>query len=80
VQARARRWPWISILGWYGIAAILLAFFLNSHNMLPVGTIYHLLNITGAIGVILVSIKKRTWQAALLGLVWAYIAISAMRA
>lgn len=72
------RLPWLSIYGWCGFFAILLAFFLNSHNMLSVGIIYHLMNLLGAVGVMLVSFRRRAWQAGLLSLVWAYIAFSAL--
>lgn len=72
--------PWIAeILGWYGIAAILLAYALVSFEVLSAdGYAYQLLNLTGAIGVVIISITKKAAQPAVLNIIWAVIALVAI--
>jgi hypothetical protein len=67
------------IAGWYGSAAILGAYALNSFGV--IGTthvVYQLLNLTGALGVAWVCWRKRTWQAFWLESIWAGIATVAL--
>lgn len=65
--------------GWYGAAAVLLAYALVSFNVIsPHGWIYQLLNFTGAVGVLIISYMKRAKQPALLNFVWAVIALVAL--
>lgn len=65
--------------GWYGAAAVLLAYALVSFNAIsPHGWIYQLLNFTGAVGVLIISYMKRARQPALLNFVWAVIALVAL--
>lgn len=65
--------------GWYGAAAVLLAYALVSFNIIsPHGWIYQLLNFTGAVGVLIISYMKRAKQPALLNFVWAVIALVAL--
>jgi hypothetical protein len=65
--------------GWYGAAAILLAYALVSFNVIsPHGWAYQLLNLTGALGVLVISYTKRARQPALLNFVWAAIAFVAL--
>lgn len=61
--------------GWYGIAAILSAYVLVSFGVLD-GTsiIYQVLNLSGAVGVIIVSIVKKVTQTLVLNIVWVGIA------
>jgi hypothetical protein len=67
------------IVGWYGAAAILLAYVLVSFSVIsPQGWAYQLLNLTGALGVLVISYTKRAHQPALLNLVWAVIAFVAI--
>jgi hypothetical protein len=66
----------ITVLGWCGIVAILLAYALNSLNLVPVSHhIYQLLNLGGAIGLILEGAMKRDSPVVVLNVVWASIAI-----
>ncbi|RYX78614.1 hypothetical protein EON76_02715 [bacterium] len=66
----------IELCGWYGITAILAAYacvsfeVINSQHVL-----YQILNFTGAIGVIVVSVYKRVWQTVVLNIVWVAIAV-----
>ena len=68
----------VGLLGWYGTAAIVGAYFASSHGWLAQGPTYHLLNLTGALGVGLVCWWKRAWQPLSLELVWALVALSAL--
>jgi multidrug transporter EmrE-like cation transporter len=69
----------IEIFGWYGTAAIILAYALVGFSVVEPTTIsYQVLNGTGALGVALVSFYKRTYQPGVLNVVWIIIAIMAM--
>jgi hypothetical protein len=69
----------IEAVGWYGVAAILLAYVLVSFNIVPARSWeYQLLNFTGASGVLVISYMKQARQPALLNLVWAVIALVAL--
>ncbi len=66
----------IEIVGWYGMFAIVLAYAMVSFSFLPVGSIlYQLLNGTGAIGIVVVSLYKKAYQPGILNIIWAIIAI-----
>lgn len=68
-----------SIVGWYGVAAILLAYALLSFGLIEAkGYIYQLLNLTGAIGIVVVAVSKNDKQPAVLNVVWAAIALVAI--
>lgn len=67
------------IIGWYGMAAILAAYFLVSFGFLSVsGVFYQVINFTGAGGVAYISFKKNAKQPAVLNVVWAIIALIAI--
>jgi len=67
------------IIGWYGMAAILVAYFLNVWGVLSADSwIFLLLNLTGALGIVLISVQKKVWQTAGLNAVWAVIALVAI--
>jgi chromate transport protein ChrA len=69
----------IEIAGWYGAAAVLLAYTLVSFNIISSHSwTYQLLNFTGAVGVLIISYMKRAKQPALLNFVWAVIALVAL--
>ncbi len=62
-------------LGWYGVLAILSAYFLISFEVLKADSpLYQLLNLTGAIGIIIETLSKKDLQPAILNIVWALIA------
>lgn len=62
-------------LGWYGAAAILIAFGLASFDLLNVKELpYQLLNFTGAIGVLTVATAKHVRQSMLINAFWALMA------
>ncbi|MBU2566397.1 hypothetical protein KKG46_02455 [Patescibacteria group bacterium] len=63
------------IIGWYGTIAIVTAFALVSFEIIkPTTLFYLLLNITGSIGIIYISFKKKTYQPGVLNIIWAFIA------
>jgi len=69
----------IEIYGWYGAVAIVLAYALVSFKVTPPpGYVYQILNLTGAIGIILVSVTKKVQQPAALNTIWAIIALVAI--
>ncbi len=69
----------INALGWYGVAAIILAYILISFEMITVSTWeYQVLNLTGAIGIIIEATVKKDKQPAVLNIFWAMIAIVAL--
>ena len=67
------------IAGWYGAIAILLAYALVSFNFIPsAGWIYQLLNLTGAIGIIIIAVHKNVKQSIVLNIFWAGVAVVAI--
>lgn len=69
----------VEIFGWYGAVAILLAYTLVSFDFLAASSIwYQLLNGTGAIGIVVVSLYKKAYQPAALNIMWAAIALVAI--
>ncbi len=66
-------------LGWYGTAAILIAYALINFNIISLeGYLYQLLNTTGALGIAYISFKKRAYQPGVLNVIWAAIALIAI--
>lgn len=64
------------IFGWYGVVAILSAYVLISFSIVNSNNIwYHILNGTGALGIILDSISKRDYQPGVLNAIWLIIAL-----
>lgn len=69
----------IELFGWYGTVAILGAYALLSFGVIEAGSAtYQLLNLTGVLGIIAVSIPKKNYQPVVLNLVWAVIAVIAL--
>ena len=67
------------IAGWYGTGAIVLTYILVSFNIVPAGGgAYQLLNLTGAVGIIIIAAVKRVRQPLILNLFWAAIALVAL--
>ena len=67
------------IIGWYGAAAIVLAYILNSFSVVAASSVvYQLLNLTGAIGIIVISLLKKTYQPAAVNIIWAVVAVIAL--
>jgi hypothetical protein len=69
----------VSFIGWYGVAATIIAYFLVSFSWLPATSLtYQLLNLTGALGVTYETWIKRDYQPFWLNLIWAGIAAVAL--
>lgn len=77
---RARRTRIVTeLLGWYGAAAILIAYTLASFNLIDVHeTFYLILNFTGAIGILTVATAKHVRQSMLINAFWALMAMMAL--
>lgn len=66
----------IETLGWYGAGAILLAYALVSFSVFDSTSVsYQILNASGALGIVIVSFSKKTYQPGVLNAIWLLIAI-----
>ncbi len=66
----------MDILGWYGVTAVLIAYALVSFQIISAQTFaYNLLNLTGALGIIVESLSKKDYPEVSLNIIWAMIAI-----
>jgi hypothetical protein len=64
------------IFGWYGMCALIISYILVSLRVLDAdGLIYQLLNITGAIGLLIVAESKHVIQSVITNLFWALIGV-----
>jgi len=69
----------LEIIGWYGTIAIIGAYALLSFNLISSqSAIYQLLNVTGAIGIVIISLKKKVYQPAVLNIIWTVIGMVAL--
>jgi hypothetical protein len=67
------------VLGWYGVAAILIAYALLNFEVIATHSLsYQLLNITGAVGIILDAWNQKNWQPVVLNIFWLLIALYAI--
>ena len=77
-EARWHRWL-TEGMGWAGAGLIVLAYALVSFGIIGSGSAaYQVLNGVGAVGVLVISAIKRTYQPAVLNLFWALIAAVAL--
>jgi len=69
----------IEYIGWCGALAMMSAYGLYAFGILGAESIwYHLLNLFGAVGIVLVSFHKKAFQPAVLNIMWAGIALYAL--
>lgn len=69
----------LEIFGWYGAVAIISAYALVSFSIIQSNSVlYQLLNLTGAVGIIAVSLAKKAYQPAALNIIWTIIAAIAL--
>lgn len=67
------------IAGWYGALAILTGYALVSFNIVDSdGLAFQLLNLTGAMGIFIISVVKHVGQSIALNVFWAAVAIIAI--
>jgi hypothetical protein len=79
-QKQTSQWNVMAeVVGWYGTSAIVLGYILVSFNIVPAGGgAYQLLNLSGALGIITISVVKKVRQSAILNIFWAAIATIAL--
>jgi mannosyltransferase OCH1-like enzyme len=66
-------------LGWYGVAAILIAYAGNSFGFVAADHwLYIVLNITGGIGIVIDALGQKNYQPAVLNTIWAVIGTIAL--
>jgi hypothetical protein len=69
----------IELFGWYGTVAIIGAYALLSFSVISSNSLlYQILNLTGAVGIVVVSLTKKAYQPAALNIVWTLIAAVAI--
>ena len=67
-----KKYEWI---GWYGVAAVLYAYYLISFDYVTSKSlIYQLLNLLGGIGLVIISLQKKAYPPAVSNTIWALIA------
>lgn len=68
-----------SIIGWYGVIAIVGAYVLVSLSLVAAKSLtYQMLNLTGAIGIVIEAATKKDRQPIVLNVVWAVVAFVAL--
>ena len=68
-----------SIVGWYGVIAVLVAYMLVSFSFVSSHSLaYQMLNFTGALGITIETFSKKDYQPFWLNLIWAGIALVAI--
>lgn len=68
-----------NVLGWTGVILILAAYILNTFHVLDAGSLwYHLLNVAGALGIVIETSAKKDWEPAVLNIVWGIVALIAL--
>lgn len=79
MKAKSQTKLFTEIIGWYGTCAIVLAYVLVSFKIIEADSVtYQLLNLTGAIGIIIISVAKSVKQSVILNAFWALIATIAL--
>lgn len=65
------------VIGWVGVLLILLAFALTTFEIINAKDIaYGLLNLFGALGIIISSYTKKDFQPVILNIAWLLVAIT----
>jgi hypothetical protein len=68
-----------NVIGWYGVLAIILAYGLVSFNVITAKSIsYQVLNLSGAVGIVVEALSKKDAQPVVLNIIWAVIAAIAI--
>jgi hypothetical protein len=69
----------ITLFGWYGAIALLSAYGMIVFGSITTNNIwYHILNLSGALGITVVSFHKRAYPPAVLNLVYTLVALVAI--
>lgn len=66
----------VEVIGWYGVVAIIGAYFFLSFGLLAADTVaYQVINATGALAIIIHSVAKKDFQPLVLNIIWIVIAL-----
>jgi len=69
----------IEIIGWYGVVALVVAYTLATFGYMSAeGFWFQFLNMTGSVGIVIVSLYQNDWQPAVLNIIWALIGLVAL--
>ena len=69
----------IETIGWFGEIVLIVAYALLSLSILKSDSIsYQLLNLSGSLGIFVVSWYKKVWQSVSLNTMWGIIALIAI--
>lgn len=69
----------VEVAGWYGTIVIVGAYALTSFGILKTSDLlYELLNLTGALGIVVESLSKKDYQPGVLNIIWTLIALIAI--
>lgn len=69
----------VEIFGWYGTVGLIGAYALSSFGILTPDNIwYQIINITAALGIVVVSFYKKTYQPGVLNIIWTVIGLVAL--
>lgn len=69
----------IEVAGWYGALAVIAAYILIQFSFFQTDNLYYqLLNLTGSIGIIADTIRKKDYQPFIINLIWLLVAASAI--
>jgi hypothetical protein len=67
------------ICGWYGMVALIVAYFLVSFGIIDgQGLVFQLINLTGGVGLLVVAASKGVTQSVILNFFWAIIGLAAI--
>jgi hypothetical protein len=74
---KAKKTPlWLELLGWYGPIAIIAGFGLVSFGIVEARSYpYQLINLTGSLGILAISLSKRVYQSVVLNAFMIAIAV-----
>ena len=63
-------------LGWFGVIAIVGAYALLSFGLISSDQfIYQILNLTGAVGIVVDALQAKNYQPAVLNTIWFFVAL-----
>lgn len=63
LQSKSKKMLFYEIFGWYGAIAIVASYGMVSFEIISVESyLFHLLNLTGSLGIMLISFAKHTYQ------------------
>ncbi len=70
---------YIEIVGWYGMFALIVAYGLVSFQFIGASDfLFQILNLTGALGIVVHSVNKKAYPSAILNIFWSVIAVVAI--